>query len=151
MTPAQAIAHVRKTGVILVSARSAMPSLVETIAGEAIKGSWWAHPKGRMIFPILEAATDSSDVLVCRLVGGKITLVHRRLWPALVRAAGSFSRAQLARVEQEHTPSGRHVNRVTAFPKWVPRDILAKAKTLSERAALTQLAPARALGELLSR
>jgi len=84
MTPQAALAFVEKHGVVLVSARSAVPPLVEAIAGAPIRGSWWAHPKGREIFRILQAVSDSPDVLVCRLVDGKLSLVHRRLWPALV-------------------------------------------------------------------
>jgi len=34
-------------------------------------------------------------VLVCKLVDGKITYVHRRLWPALVRLAARFRKEQL--------------------------------------------------------
>jgi len=86
MTAAEAIAFVRQHGVVLASAQGAVPRLTEAITGEPIKGSWWAHPKSHHIFGILQAVTDSEDILVCRLVDGKLTLVHRRLWPALVRA-----------------------------------------------------------------
>lgn len=30
------------------------PRLTEALAGEPVKGSWWAHPQGRRIFAILE-------------------------------------------------------------------------------------------------
>jgi hypothetical protein len=52
---------------------------------------------------------------VCRLIGGKITLVHRRLWPSLVRLAERFPREELAQVRDEHTPSGRHVSALVPF------------------------------------
>ena len=48
-------------------------------------------------------------MLVCRLVGGKVTYVHRRLWPALVRVSGRFPRKNLAKVHEKHTASGKHV------------------------------------------
>jgi hypothetical protein len=141
VTAAAALAYVRKHGVVLVSANGPVPKLVEAIAGEPIKGSWWSHPKGRRIFPVLESVTDSPDILVCRLVGGKVTLVHKRLWPALVRAAKRFSPDRLAQVRQEHTPSGKHVNKTISFPKWVPAEILKDAKKLDEETALTALGP----------
>ncbi|MBI5630303.1 MAG: hypothetical protein HY921_05410 [Elusimicrobia bacterium] len=139
MTADKALDFVRKQGVVLVSAKGPVPSLVDFIAGESIKGSWWGHPKGQAIFAILGNVTESPDVLVCRLVGGKITLVHKRLWPALVRLGYRFSAKQLARVRQEHTSSGRHISRDVAFPKWVPTEVLKQYRKLSEGSALEAL------------
>lgn len=139
MTAVEALAFIEQRGVVLVSARGPIPRLTEVIAGEPIKGSWWGHPKGRQIFVILEAVTESEDVLVCRLVNGKITLVHRRLWPALVRLAERFSPGQIAKVKQEHTTSGRHVNEEVPFPRWVPGAVAKQAKSLSEAEAIAAL------------
>ena len=139
MTAAQVLAFIEKRGVVLVSAKGPIPRLTEVIAGEPIKGSWWGHPKGHQIFAILEAVTESEDVLVCRLVKGKITLVHRRLWPALVRLAERFSPGQVAQVKQQHTSSGRHVNKEVPFPRWVPAAVIKKAKSLSEAEAIAAL------------
>ena len=133
-----ALAFVRQHGVVLASAKGAAPRLTEAIVGEAIKGSWWAHPKSRHIYAILGAVADSDQVLVCRLIGGKITLVHRRLWPSLVRLANRFAREQLAQVREEHTRSGRHASSVLPFPQWVPPDVSAQARTLDEQRALAQ-------------
>jgi len=139
MTAAEALAFVAERGVVLVSAKGPVPSLTETIAGGPIKGSWWAHPKSHQIWAILEAVTDSEDVLVCRLVKGKITLVHRRLWPALVRAARSFQPNRISKVSQEHTASGRHVNKELPFPRWVPAEVMKQAKSMSEAEAIAAL------------
>src|SRR3979409_1983297 len=98
MTAQDAMAFVRQHGVVLKSARGFVPRLDEVIVNEPIKGSWWAHPKSHQIFAILQAVTDSEDILVCRLVDGKVTLVHRRLWPALVRVADRFPAARIAKV-----------------------------------------------------
>lgn len=136
-TAAEALAFVRRHGVVLVAAKGDLPRLTEAIAGEEIKGSWWAHPKSHQIHAILEAVTDSGEVLVCRLVDGKITLVHRRLWPALVRLAKRFAPEQLAQVREEHTPKGRHVSRAVPFPQWVPPEVSMKANAVDEPQALT--------------
>jgi hypothetical protein len=135
-TAEEALAFVRQHGVVLASARGTAPRLTEAIVGEDIKGSWWAHPKSHDIHAILGAVTDSDQVLVCRLIGGKITLVHRRLWPFLVRLAKRFAPEQLAQIRDEHTPSGRHVNRVVPFPQWVPADVSAQAVAIDEEQAL---------------
>ncbi len=139
MTAAEALAFVEKHGVVLVSAKGPLPRLTDAIAGEPIKGSWWGHPKGRQIFAILEAVTESEDVLVCRLIKGKITLVHRRLWPALVRLAKRFPPDQIAKVRQEHTASGRHVNKEVPFPRWVPAQVKRQAKSISKDEAIAAL------------
>jgi len=74
MTPAQALSFVERHGIVLEAARHAtVANLAETIAGEAIRGSGWSHPRSRELFTITRAVRDASDVLVCRLVDGKIS------------------------------------------------------------------------------
>jgi hypothetical protein len=113
--------------------------LAEAIAGEPIRGSWWSHPASSQIFELTRMVRDSQDVLVCRLVAGKVTYVHRRLWAQLVRAAGRFPTKRLAQVREIHTASGRHVTREVAFPKWVPVEVSAEASRLSEDEAVRRL------------
>ena len=139
MTPRQALAFVRKHGVVLESAHGRVPCLAEAVAGAPIRGSWWAHPEGHRIFEVTRAVRDSEQVLVCRLVQGKVTFVHERVWPALVRLAPRFERASLARITEVHTSSGRHAVRSQAFPKWVPKRVQAAGFRLSEQQALRAL------------
>jgi hypothetical protein len=136
---AEALAFVERHGVVLASARGPAPRLIDAIAGEPIAGNWWSHPRANEIYRVLSAASDSESVLVCRLVRGKITLVHRRLWPALVRVADRFAPEQLAEVRNEHTASGRHVGREVPFPDWVPREVAEEARKLAEAAAVASL------------
>jgi hypothetical protein len=74
-------------------------------------------------------------------------LVHRRLWPSLVRLAKRFTAEQLAQVREEHTESGRHVSHQIPFPQWVPAEVAEQATRLSEQDALVAfgawLPPAR--------
>ena len=136
MTPKEALKFVKKHGIVLESARSSFPNLAETIAGKPIRGSWWKHPKGNAIFLCSRAIRKSTDVLVCRLVSGKVTYVHRRLWPALVRLADRFEPDRLASLREIHTASGKHKLEVTVFPKWVPPDVIsAAAKLTADQAA----------------
>ena len=135
-TPAEALDFVREHGVVLVSAKGKAPRLTEAITGEPIKGSWWGHPQGRLIFALLGAVTASDDILACRLIDGKVTLVHRRLWPALASIAGRFKPEQIAKVSEQHTPSGRHASTEIPFPLWVPADVLAQAHAVDGAQAL---------------
>ena len=146
MNPKKAIAFVERCGVLLQAARGPVPSLAEAIAGEPIRGSWWGHPKGKDIFRAAEAVCDSPDVLVCKLVGGKVTYVHRRLWPALVKLASRFPREHLAKVWNEHTTSGAHRSRRQEFPAWVPTEVVRQAEGLSVSEAEALLSPVLALG-----
>ena len=139
MTPQQALAFVRKHGIVLASAKGPVVNLAQAIAGEPIRGSWWGHAKGHDIFALFQKIEASPDILICRAVEGKISFVHRRLWPALVRLSHRFPRTQLAQIHQEHTQAGHHENRIVAFPDWVTRDIKAAADRLSEEAALAAL------------
>jgi hypothetical protein len=127
-TPEQALAFVHTHGIVLVSAKGPVPRMTEAIAGEPIKGSWWGHPAGKQIFAILEVVTASPEVLVCRLVDGKLTLVHRRLWPLLASVAARLAPERIARVTQQHSASGRHISTDTPYPDWVPADVLDAAR-----------------------
>jgi len=140
-TPQQVLAFVKRHGAVLLAARGPLPNLAEAIAGEPIKGSWWGHPKGQDIFRLTEPLDESDEVMTFKLVDGKVTLVHRRLWPALVRLATRFERSRLARVWSEHTASGAHRARREPFPKWVPADVTTEARALSIPEAERILAP----------
>jgi hypothetical protein len=139
VTTADAIEFVRTNGVVLESAVGPVPSLAVTIAGGPINGSWWAHARGREIFALTRAVRDHSDVLVCRLVEGKITYVHQRLWPALVRVSKQFPRKNLAKIRETHTDSGKHINEQIDFPDWVSPEISDQADRLDEHSALVVL------------
>jgi hypothetical protein len=139
VTPQQALSFVREAGVVLASGKGPVPNLADAVAGEPIRGSWWAHSKGRSIFATLRLVEEHSDILVCRLVNGKITFVHRRLWPALVRASRQFPVERLGQIRQEHTKAGHHVNHVVGFPDWVPPLVAEQANRLEEDDALEAL------------
>jgi hypothetical protein len=70
-----------------------LPSATACIAGAAIRGSWWGHAKGKLIYETLHRVVDA--VAWPKLVLGKDTLVHRRLWPALIAVAESRQDWQL--------------------------------------------------------
>ncbi|HEY6726671.1 MAG TPA: hypothetical protein VI197_21705 [Polyangiaceae bacterium] len=140
MTPKQGLAFVKRHGIVLQAARGPVPSLAETIAGGPIRGSWWAHPKGTEIYQVADAISESPDVLVCKLVNGKVTFIHRRLWPALVKLAPRFPRDRLAKIWEEHTETGAHRSRSLPFPDWVPTSIVSDAERLTEAAAEALLA-----------
>ena len=130
---------VRQQGIVLQSARGPVPNLADHVAGEPIRGSWWGHSAGHEIFAVLTCLLNSSDVIATRLVNGKVTLIHRRLWPALVRVADRFPSERLAAIDEEHTASGAHRATEIPFPEWVPAEDITAAELLTADDALAQL------------
>ncbi len=139
MVVSEAIQFVETHGLVLESARGGVPSLAEWIAGESISGSWWGHPKSNNIWAATRAIRRSSEVLVCRLIDGKITYAHRRLWPPLVRLAAYLPPDSLARVEEVQTPSGKHVVVETLLTGWAGERLFREARHLTREEALAAL------------
>lgn len=139
MTPRGALAFVEKRGIVLESARGPVPSLAETIAGEPMRGSWWGHPKGDSIFTCSRAIRNSKDVLTCRLIDGKVTYVHRRLWPALVRLSDNFRADRLAAIKEIHTAAGKHRIDTVQFSRWISPEERRKGARLSAEQAIALL------------
>ncbi|HEV8147301.1 MAG TPA: hypothetical protein VGP79_13005 [Bryobacteraceae bacterium] len=69
---------------LLLASDPKLPSVSTLVTGEPVRGSWWAHPKSHEIFRVLEKLAGRPDVLIVKLVAGKDTLVHRRLWPEVL-------------------------------------------------------------------
>ncbi len=130
---------IEEHGILLQSARGPVPNIPELVVGEKIRGSWWAHPDHDEIFTVLNQAVIPGMVVRMRLIGGKITLVHRRLWPAIARLADQFDPEQLAVIDEEHTAAGAHRKTIRPFPQWVPAEVLEEARKLSDADARAQL------------
>ena len=139
MAPEGALGFVERHGIVLESGSGPVPSLVEAVLGASIRGSWWGHPKEKAIFRASRLVRECSDVLVCRLIDAKITYVHRRLWPALVNLADEIGPKRLDAIREEHTASGGHKLRTTAFPQWVTPEVQAAAAKLSATDARSQI------------
>jgi hypothetical protein len=105
------MALLEKWGLLLLQDPK-FPSLVGLIAGEPVRSSWWGHPEGSAIFHVAEELDDHPDVATTKLVSGKVTFVHRSLWPQVMVVGRSRedwqtqglpkeARALLARVDKE--------------------------------------------------
>jgi hypothetical protein len=104
------LAELQRLGLLLLQ-DPVLPSAVAILAGGPVRGSWWGHPEANDMFRILNEVTGDPEVLTLKLVGGKVTLVHRRLWPAVLVVAlarerwqteglSAAARALLERVER---------------------------------------------------
>jgi hypothetical protein len=86
---------------VLLESDVKLPSVAGLVAGESIRGSWWGHPMSHTIFKISVRLSENPDVIVSKLVSGKVTWVHRRLWSALITIGSARERWQKAGFTEE--------------------------------------------------
>ena len=139
MNARQAIDFIRSHGVVLEAAKGIEPSLAARITGGSIRGSWWGHPMGHEILALTRIVRDSRAVLTCTLARGRITYIHRRLWPAFIPVAEEFPGHALDKVQEVHLPSGRHQRQDIPFPDWVPEPVLNSGRALSDGDATAEI------------
>lgn len=107
----RALARLKKHGFLLLQ-DPRLPNLAALVAGKPVRGSWWGHRAGSRIFDVSGRLEQHRDVLILKLVAGKVTFIHRRFWAALAaigRARESWqtrglsrrARRLLARVDEE--------------------------------------------------
>jgi hypothetical protein len=77
------LARLHQHGLLLQQDKH-LPDVASAIAGEPIRGSWWAHPRAYTIFACLSELEQHPDILLTKLVAGKVTSIERRLWPAVL-------------------------------------------------------------------
>ena len=89
-TPNQrASSEIENTGILLESDRN-LPNVVSLVVGRPVIGSWWGHPKGRVIWAVMNELISRPDIVPTKLVSGKVTLVAQVLWPDLVAVGASL-------------------------------------------------------------
>ena len=138
-TVRRALSFVEKTGVVLESGRGPVPNLIDAIAGGPVQGGLAAHPQARLLQELLRAVRASPDILVCKLVQGRVTFVHRRLWPALVRLAPTRGTKILDRLREDSQPDGTVKSGILPYPAWVTLQIKEAARALTEQEARSRL------------
>jgi hypothetical protein len=102
--------ELERRGILLLQDKR-LPSVVSLFTGETLKGSWWAHPRSHEIFRSLTELGEHPDVLFCKLVAGKVTLVHRRLWRALLSVATSQEPWQTRGLSREASTLWRQIEK----------------------------------------
>lgn len=71
-------AQLEADGFLLMT--GSLPNVSSLSAEEKIRGSWWSHDKAHTIFKVAEMLADQPDVMILKLIDGKVTFVHRELW-----------------------------------------------------------------------
>jgi hypothetical protein len=136
---AATLAWIHDQGVVLQSARGPVANVAEFIAGEPIRGSWWGHPAGKEIYAVLSELDDRPDLVSTRLINKRVTLLHARVWPSIVRVSDQLGVEGLAAIHSEHSASGAHHSVEIAYPSWVPAATMLEAASLSVDEAFANL------------
>jgi hypothetical protein len=93
---------------ILLEHDARLPSATWIVVGEPVSGSWWAHPQANEIYDGLQPLHDVATRV--KLIVGKATLVHKRLWPALIAVGRCRQAWQLDRLKDSSADLLRTVN-----------------------------------------
>ena len=91
----QAILGTIETNGFLLESDPKLPSVVSSITGSALRGSWWSHPLAQIIFQVNEMLEDHEDILIAKLVSRKVTFVHRKFWSELAMIGSAREHWQL--------------------------------------------------------
>ena len=86
---------------VLLESDATLPSVAGLIAAGPIRGSWWGHPMSHTIFGVSVKLSNDPDVIASKLVSGKVTWVHRKLWSALIAIGSARERWQKAGLTEE--------------------------------------------------
>jgi hypothetical protein len=97
---ATVFAALQETGFLLESDAN-LPSICSIVTGEPVRGSWWSHPLAHEIFSVNKQLDDHLDVLLTKLVSGKVTFVHRKFWSELIAIGSSHADWQLRALKKE--------------------------------------------------
>jgi hypothetical protein len=100
----------RREGLLLFT-DTRLPSVVSVISGSPPKGSWFVHPQSHLIYAVAENLERSPELLSVPLLRRKSTLVHRRLWPALIAVATGHEKWQMEGLSRAQTVLLRRVER----------------------------------------
>ena len=96
---ARVFVELKEHGLLLLT-DAHLPNVCALVAGETVRGSWWAHPRAQAILGVDGALADHPDVLMIKLVSGKVTYVHRALWASVIavgRAREPWQMKELSR------------------------------------------------------
>jgi hypothetical protein len=119
MTEAQALRialrHLAKEKFLLL-VDNRQPSFVTLLTGEPIRGSWFSHPRGKVIHNTSNRLAERRELLALKLIDGKYTYVA----PAMRDAAYAIAAGGAAWQEKKLTPPARRLLALLARKGTVP-------------------------------
>jgi hypothetical protein len=86
---------------LLLQTDANLPNVCVLITGAPVRGSWWAHSRSHEIFRVNCELAAHPDVLVSKLISGKITYLHRPLWAAVMAIGRARESWQIERLSRD--------------------------------------------------
>jgi hypothetical protein len=86
---------------LLLQTDANLPNVCALVAGAPVRGSWWAHPRSHEIFRANCELAEHPDVLVNKLISGKITYLHRALWSTVIAIGRARESWQIERLSHD--------------------------------------------------
>lgn len=77
------------------------PNIVSKIVGEKIAGSWWGHPLANPIYNGLGWLEHNHNILIIKLLDGKVTYVHESLFPDIYSIVSEARDWQLKKLKPD--------------------------------------------------
>ena len=136
---AQILDFIQRNKIVTEAATAAVPAVVKFMVAQDYSGSWWSLPNSSLIYNALQEVKESSDLLVCRLVAGKVSYVHRDCWAPLAVLQDYLPDGALGKVEEVHLPSGKHATSVLPPSSWMPADVRKEAARMTPAKAVDRL------------
>jgi len=115
-----------------------LPSLTTFVVGKPVKGSWWGHPQGKLIYNLGQNLLDEKNIISVKLINKKVTFVEEHLWDALYSLSDS---KEVWQVKGLHTSAMKLLDLISKLGeiraddtrlKKIP-EVLALAKKLEEK------------------
>src|SRR5688500_1106033 len=112
---------------------AAVFSATALLAKEPVRGSWWSHPKASDMYRSITEVDDHEDVEIVKLLGGKLTFSHRRLWPAMLAAVTEGAAWQTKDLPRSALRLVERLEEAKSIRADMIKDLKKEAKLVEER------------------
>lgn len=100
----------QKNKILLLQDKS-FPNIVSKIVNEKISGSWWGHPLANPIYNGLNWLEHNQNVLLIKLLDGKVTYVHESLFSDFYSIVSQARDWQLSKLKSDELNLLKYVSK----------------------------------------
>jgi hypothetical protein len=106
---------------ILLLQDKSFPNIVSKIVGGKIVGSWWGHPLANPIYNGLGWLEHNRNVLVIKLLDGKVTYIHESLFSEIYSIVSETRNWQLKNLKPDDLKLFKYVSKKNKVPSDDPQ------------------------------
>lgn len=104
------IKELEEKGILLLQDKT-FPSIISTIIGEPITGSWWGHPMANPIYNGLNWAIEKESILSAKLLSKKVTYIDKKLYPFFFSIISEVRLWQIEGISKESAELLKKINK----------------------------------------